>query len=171
MKKAWGLLPVLAVTLFLAAVPVRGQTVAAAKKESPQWAKDLRRAEIVFFGAFPFTWFNTTFWLDVYRSSQHDWDSKYYPWPLKPAGAIDKTTDEYFLSIYISAALCVGISLVDQIIIHTRRAREAKRNEQYPEGDPIIIRRPLFEDEADAEHPAETEHPAEAAPPDSGGRP
>jgi hypothetical protein len=36
-------------------------------EDMPQWAKDLRRGEIVAFGSIPFTMFIATFAMDMYR--------------------------------------------------------------------------------------------------------
>jgi hypothetical protein len=109
----------------------------------PEWAKDLRRAEIVLFGAFPFAWFTTSFALDVYRSSQHDWDNKYYPWPLKPAGAIELTDGEWWTTIYGSVILSIGVAAADYVIQRIKRGKQVEEEKKWAEGDPIIIREPM----------------------------
>jgi hypothetical protein len=114
-----------------------------------QFGKDIHRSEVVLFGSFPFAWFTATFFMDLYRSSQHDWNDKYYPWPLKPAGAIDMSNDEYITCLYISAALSIGVAIADHLVISIKRFIADKKNRQYPEGEPIIIRRPLYEDDDD----------------------
>ncbi|MDR1900854.1 MAG: hypothetical protein LBQ88_01035 [Treponema sp.] len=125
--------------------------------KAPQWARDLRRAEIVAFGTFPFTLFLATFSMDIYRSSQHDWDGRYAPWPFKPAGAINMSTDEYLLSIGFAAAGSVLLSLTDYLIVLGKRRNYEKAMKNLPQGTPIITRKPWPAEEAD-------DPPAEGAP-------
>ncbi|MDR2028996.1 MAG: hypothetical protein LBP93_05595 [Treponema sp.] len=123
----------------------------------PLWAKDLRRAEIVAFGSFPFTVFFASLGMDLYRSAAHDWDRRYAPWPLKTAGSIDMTTDQHFITLGIAAAGSVLISLADYLIVRYKRNKAERQAQQIPAGDPIIIRRPWPEEE----EPPQPEAPAE----------
>ncbi|MDR2842100.1 MAG: hypothetical protein LBV52_02740 [Spirochaetaceae bacterium] len=111
--------------------------------EFPQWAKDLRRGEIIAFGLFPFSWLIASTFVDIYRSSIHNWDSAYYPWPLKAAGGPPMTNSEYVLTIGAAAGISVGLALVDALIITIKRWQENKRNAALPVGEPIILRRPM----------------------------
>lgn len=108
----------------------------------PQWTRDLRRGEIIAIGAFPFSYFFASISVDLYRSSQHNWDSRYYPWIFKSAGAVDMTKDEQFLTIAVAAGGAVLIALADFIILQVKRNRAARVEVELPPGDPIIIRRP-----------------------------
>jgi hypothetical protein len=137
----------LLVLLMTFATTVHAQSGASAvtdtaKKEFPLWAKDLRRAEIVAFGSFPFTFFTATFAIDTYRMSQHDWDRRYAPWPLKAAGAVSMTKDEQLLTIGIAALTSVTISIIDYVIVRLKRAAAERELSRLPQGDPIIIRNP-----------------------------
>ncbi|MCL2094356.1 MAG: hypothetical protein FWH12_09230 [Treponema sp.] len=109
----------------------------------PLWARDLRRGEIVAFGSFPFVYFFTNLGMDIYRSSQHDWDRRYAPWPFASAGAIDKTTEERVRSISIAATGAIVIALLDYGIVRYQRSQREREARLYPEGTPIIIRNPL----------------------------
>jgi hypothetical protein len=120
--------------------------------EFPQWAKDLRRGEIVAFGSFPFAFFFATISMDLYRSATHGWDRRYAPWPVKPAGSIDMTKDEQLLTLGLAAGGAVAIALTDYAIVRYRRSKAEQRARELPAGTPIIIRRPL-----DEEAPEETE--------------
>jgi hypothetical protein len=111
--------------------------------EFPQWAKDLRRGEIVAFGSFPFAFFFTTLSIDLYRCATHGWDRRYAPWPAKPAGAIDMTTDEQILTLGLAAGGAVLIALTDYAIVRYKRSKAEQRNRELPAGTPIIIRKPL----------------------------
>jgi hypothetical protein len=129
-------------------------TVAAPPQKTvfPQWARDLRRAEIIAFGAFPFMMLFAGISVDTYRSANHNWDSRYYPWPLKPAGAIEMSRDEHMLTLGIAAAGSLVIALADHIIIRIKRARAEKQRLDLPEGELIILRKPWpLEEAADAD--------------------
>ena len=51
--------------------------------EFTTWQKDLRRFEILSFGALPFVSLFSFWGYDMIRSAQHPNDPRYYPWPLK----------------------------------------------------------------------------------------
>ena len=117
----------------------------------PQWARDLRRAEIITFGAFPFAYLVTNISYDTYRFSQHDWDTRYAPWPIKGAGAIEQDTKEKLTVIGIATGLAVSIALIDYGIVRIKRYRAEKQVRSMPEGTPIIIMKPLGESESETE--------------------
>jgi hypothetical protein len=125
------------------------------KLEFPQWVRDLRRAEIVAFGAFPFAMFFSIFAMDTYRAANHDWDSRYYPWPLKGPGAIEMDTDEHMLTLGFAIAGSLTVALVDQLILQIKRARAEKQRLDLPEGDLIILRKPWPPEDADGGDPPE----------------
>jgi hypothetical protein len=125
--------------------------------EFPQWAKDLRRGEIVAFGSFPFAFFFATISMDLYRSATHGWDRRYAPWPAKPAGSIDMTQDEQLLTLGLAAGGAVLIALTDYAIVRYKRSKAEQRSRELPAGTPIIIRKPLYEEAETGEVPAEAE--------------
>jgi len=88
---------------------------------SPQWVKDLRRGEIVFFGTVPFTVFFTRFFFDLYRMGMNDWDQRYAPWPFQSAGAVQMTSNELAIMFSIAASVSLGLSIVDHIIVRNKR--------------------------------------------------
>jgi hypothetical protein len=112
------------------------------QSEFPQWAHDLRRFDIILFGSFPFTYWYASIGMDIHRSSQHNWDARYAPWPFKSAGAINMTKDEYALTITCAVAGSVVIALVDYIIVKIKRNRAARAAAALPQGEVIIIRNP-----------------------------
>jgi len=116
----------------------------------PLWAKDLRRAEIVAFGSFPLMYFFANFGVDTYRWSNHGSDMRYVPWPFNSAGTIEKTQNEKFMTLGIAAGGAVLAALIDYGIMRYKRSRLEKELESLPDGSPIIIRRPLYDEEADA---------------------
>ena len=125
------------------------------KPTFPQWALDLRRAEIVAFGSFPFMMFFSTFSVDTYRAANHELDSRYLPWPLKSQGAVEMDTDEHMLTLGIAITGSLAVALADHIIIRVKRARAEKQRLDLPEGELIILRKPW---------PPEPEAAGDAAP-------
>jgi hypothetical protein len=119
--------------------------------EFPLWVRDLRRAEIVAFGSFPFTMFFATFAMDSLRFANHGGNFSYAPWPFKSAGAVEMSRHERTNTIIAAAAASLVISLVDYIIVRYKRAKAAEADPGP--GQPIIIRRPW---------PAGTEAPGDA---------
>ena len=114
----------------------------------PLWAKDLRRGEIIAFGSFPFVYFLTNFSVDVFRCANNGWDRKYAPWPFDAAGSIGKTQDERIFTLSIAAGGAILIALVDYGIESYKRSKRDKEIRSLPEGTPIIIRKPLYEEDA-----------------------
>jgi hypothetical protein len=136
--------------LVFSTFPLQGQTAAAPAAPNyfdtsgfPQWGKDLRRAEIIAFGTFPFTMFTATLVMDTLRASKHNWDGRYMPWPLKTAGAIEMTNEEHELVFISAAAASATLALADFVIVKIKQYRSQRRALEIPEGTPIIIRRPL----------------------------
>lgn len=152
--------PLIFGTLVLASLSsVHGQSSSAAATGTaskafdmtgfPQWSKDLRRFEIVAFGSFPFAMFLSTTTMDLYRSAAHDWDARYRPWPLKPAGAVALTTEEHLQVIGGAAAAAVLVAAVDFLVVHLKRLKAERAAAALPSGSPIIIRQPWPPEEGD----------------------
>ncbi|MDR0550701.1 MAG: hypothetical protein LBG72_01645 [Spirochaetaceae bacterium] len=112
--------------------------------EFPQWAKDLRRAEIVMFGSFPFAWFTTMLFTDLARSASHNWQDLYWPWPAKPAGAVEMSAGEYGTTLSIAAGISILIAITDHLILRNKRYYNKMRQSQRPPVEPIIERTPLY---------------------------
>jgi hypothetical protein len=114
----------------------------------PQWARDLRRWDIVAFGTFPFAMFTTTFVTDLFRWGSANGMSfteegrRYAPWPLKSAGAIEMSREEYERTIWIAVGISAAIAIIDLIIVHIKRDRERRRAESMPSGSVFINRMP-----------------------------
>ncbi|MDL2228751.1 hypothetical protein LJC14_00700 [Treponema sp. OttesenSCG-928-L16] len=111
--------------------------------EFPLWAKDLRRGEIVAFGTLPFTIFFATFAVDTYRWASHDWDNRYAPWPIKSTGAINMSRQQLGMTFAIAIGTSAVIAVADHIIVRVKRNKAQREAESLPQGQPIIIRRPL----------------------------
>jgi hypothetical protein len=136
--------------------------------EFPLWARDLRRAEIVAFGSLPFTVLFGTLAVETVTYINHNGDSRYLPWPLKPAGGIAMSRDDSFLALGVAAASSVLISLADFLIVQHKRQRALRAARDLPDGSPIITRRPWPEPAEEAREGApEPEAPPEETPPAS----
>ena len=129
----------------------------------PQWTRDLRRAEIIAFGSFPFMYFFTNLSYDTYRFATHNWDRRYAPWPMKGAGAVETSQREKLAVIGIAAGGAVLVALIDFTIVKVKRNRAEKEIRNLPPGSPIIIQKPLYADEdsgsAGNETPPQAEDP------------
>ncbi|WP_461247312.1 hypothetical protein [Treponema sp. R6D11] len=106
----------------------------------PQWVKDIRRFDIIAFGIFPFSMFFVTTvadllrWRDANNFNFSEEGRQYAPWPLKSAGAVEMTNDEFKNTIYLAAGVSLGLALIDLVIVNIKRAIERKRNENLPTG-------------------------------------
>jgi hypothetical protein len=137
-------------------VPAQTQNTESATEfdttDFPQWAKDLRRWEIVAFGTFPFTMLFTTTIMDMYRWNKangmnfSEEGRRYAPWPLKSAGAVSMTNSEMTRTIQIAATASVALAFIDLIIVKTKERKARRRAESLPVGTTIIIRTPLPEE-------------------------
>ncbi|MCL2443586.1 MAG: hypothetical protein FWD13_09025 [Treponema sp.] len=127
----------------------------------PQWAKDLRRFDIIAFGVFPFSIFAVNFTWDMIRWYTHTGFAftaqglQYAPWPLKSAGAYEMTASEYLATVLLAAGLSLAIAAVDLVIVKTRQSNERRRIEGMPSGSIEIERRPYGEPEEDPDGPEE----------------
>ena len=101
----------------------------------PQWAKDLRRFDIIMFGVFPFSLFFTTTITNTIRWGQHanfsfsEEGRRYAPWPLKSAGAEPMERGEQFRTIMIAAGVSVAVAAIDIIVVTVKRKKEKRRLE------------------------------------------
>jgi len=126
------------------------------KRNVPQWAKDLRRWEIVLFGSFPFSMFTTTIimdailWNDANRLDFTEPGRRYAPWPLKSSGAIALGDKAQVRTIGFAVGLSAVVAFTDLIIVQTKRQKEKRKAEALPVGTTIITRSP-WPDEPEAE--------------------
>ena len=90
----------------------------------PQWARDLRRAEIVAFGSFPFMYLFSNFGMGLAGQNE--------------TGRV----------LAVAAGGSVLVAVVDYGIELYKRSRRARDIVNLPEGTPIIIRTPLYDETA-----------------------
>ena len=109
------------------------------KEEFNPLVLDIRRAEIIAFGTFPFTVLFSTVFYEVFRYFYNGMDSAYLPWPFKDSStAVAVTNDEYMMLLGVSAGISASIGVVDFIVRKAlkkrreRRAAEAAAKEVHP---------------------------------------
>ena len=140
--------------------PSSGTTADAAKSEPyrpdefPQWAKDLRRGEIIAFGTLPFTLFLVKTAIDTRRYADNDWDRRYAPWPLKPAGAIEMDEDQRMAALAAAAVSSVALAFIDHIVLRMKRASK-EREAQSGLPPTITVERENWPPEVDLPAPSE----------------
>ena len=126
------------------------------KEEFPLWQREIRRFEILSFGALPFVTLLSFWGYDMIRAAKHPKDPAYYPWPLKKADKAVALTEKEQLNVFLTAAgISVTIALIDITYRAIKRSATKKRLERenaFTE-DPIqFVPAPYpFEDEASAQ--------------------
>ena len=109
--------------------------------EFPQTLKDIRRFEIITFGALPFVTLDTTLAYSTYRYAKHDFDSAYKPDIFTSSSY---TQEEQKGIILTSVGVCVGIGLTDLVVQIIKRAINKKKPEINYDDIAVI---PISEDE------------------------
>ena len=110
--------------------------------EWPQFAKDLRRFDVVTFGLFPFAYLVTSIGYDLMRSAQHGWDAAYYPWPVK--GSASWESEDYGNVILGSAVLSLSVAAIDLVIVLIKRHAAEKKEEARSRPQTDIRQSPLY---------------------------
>lgn len=101
------------------------------KAEFPLWQRELRRFEILSFGALPFVTLLSFWGYDMIRAAKHPKDPAYYPWPLKQADkAVALTEKEQRKVFFAAVGISVTIALIDITYRAIKRSVEKKRLER-----------------------------------------
>ena len=124
------------------------------KEEFPLWQRELRRFEILSFGALPFVTLLSFWGYDMIRAAKHPKDPGYYPWPLKKADKAVALTEKEQLGVFLTAVgISVTIALIDITYRAIKRSAAKKRLERenaFTE-DPIQFTPIKPSDEEDAQ--------------------
>lgn len=109
------------------------------KEEFSPILRDIRRAEIIAFGTFPFVVLFGTVFYDVFRYFYNGMDSAYLPWPFKDSSTAVAISNSEYMGLFIaSAGISVGIGVIDFVVRRAlrksreRRAAEAAAREVHP---------------------------------------
>ena len=101
------------------------------KEEFPLWQRELRRFEILSFGALPFATLLSFWGYDMIRAIQHPKDPAYYPWPFKQADKAVALTEKEQLGVFLTAAgISITIALIDITYRAIKRSAAKKRLER-----------------------------------------
>jgi hypothetical protein len=128
------------------------------KDEFPEWARYVRRTEIITLGMLPFVTLGTTLGYSVYRYFQHDMNASYFPNPLaKTSQDANLTQEEQLTVLAISAGISLFLGLVDLTITLIKDGALKKnavplsgsitvievQEEESSEGDPVSFFVPM----------------------------
>jgi hypothetical protein len=129
--------------------------------EFPQWAKDIRRADIIAFGVFPFAWLFTSIFVDIARAGEHNWDWSYYTGIGSSSGAKAWENEDYERSLLITAAVAASVALIDFIIIKIKRTRAEKKASALAPNESEVTRSPISGTRLNQMHSSMTDDPSE----------
>jgi hypothetical protein len=94
----------------------------------PQWAKDLRRWEIVAFGAFPIAMGVSGIGYNMYLDNNR--------------GNNLSANERFQTTVLIAVGISAAVAFADLIIVKVKQYRERRRIESLPSGSVIIETRP-----------------------------
>ena len=130
-------------------------------EEFKQWQKDLRRFEIITFGALPFVSLLSFWAYDIGRSIAHKGDPAYNPWPLKDAKIAVKLTEKEQLGVFLTAVgISLGVAIIDLTYRSIKRAN-AKKLEEKNEDEAILLI-PIEENKSEETETSKTEESDDA---------
>lgn len=119
--------------------------------EFTTWQKDLRRFEILSFGALPFVSLLSFWGYDMIRAAKNPGNVAYYPWPLKRADIAAPLTEKEQKNVFFTAmGLSVGVALIDYTArAIMRRIKQKKLEAEMQEEAGAIELLPLDDDMID----------------------
>lgn len=130
-------------------------------EEFKQWQKDLRRFEIISFGALPFVSLLSFWAYDIGRSIAHKGDPAYNPWPIKDAKIAVKLTEKEQLNIFLTAVgISLGVAIIDLTYRSIKRANAKKLEEKNEEEAILLI--PIEENKSEETETSKTEESDDA---------
>ena len=130
-------------------------------EEFKQWQKDLRRFEIITFGALPFVSLLSFWAYDIGRSIAHKGDPAYNPWPIKDAKVAVSLTEKEQLGIFLTAVgISLGVAVIDLTYRSIKRANAKKLEEKNEEEAILLI--PIEENKSEETETSKTEESDDA---------
>ncbi len=100
------------------------------KSEFPQGLRDLRRAEIILVGSYPFSLLFTKIGMDVYDYASNGFDSKYAPSLFGGSSNIDRTSSDPEKVLLTALCVSAGVVLIDFIIGKVKKGKSQSANKQ-----------------------------------------
>lgn len=126
------------IALFVSLIPLYGED----KKEDytpepytydefPLWQHELRRFEILSFGALPFVTLLSFWGYDMIRYFKNNRDTAYAPWPFKSTqNAVPLTSKEMRNVFFVALGISVTIAIIDVSYRAIKRSITLKRLER-----------------------------------------
>lgn len=101
------------------------------EKTIPQWVKDMRRAEIITLGSWPFTTLMVSLTYSMAMFASHNWNSSYFRNPFSSSGE-GYSFNEIKGILLSSAAISVGIGATDLVwqIVKREKAKKKRNADQ-----------------------------------------
>lgn len=120
------------ISIFLILFAVLGNTLFADSntaepydfEEIPESLQDLRRFEIITFGAMPFVMMDSTLAYSSYRFIKNDFDNSYKPTLFATGNSF--TSDEQMKLVLTSLGISAGIGLTDWVVRYIKRTSKRK---------------------------------------------
>lgn len=111
---------IIIIFLIFSVLPVIGESLPDyepyEEEEFPQWALDLRRGEVIFFGTIPFTFFVSTLSYDMYIYASNNFDSNFAPALFGNTTPPILTKNEKLQIIAFSVSLSTLLALLDYFL-------------------------------------------------------
>jgi len=99
------------------------------KEEFPKWMRDLRRAEIIFFGSIPFTMLAARVGYGTYRYYTNNRQSGYEPWPLQQEETkVPMNKEEKHEVLAVTVGLSLIMASVDFLLGKIEECSEQAEN-------------------------------------------
>ena len=131
MKKTFGLF--ILFTVMAAVAAPAGEPAPYTRDEFPDWALNLRRGEIIAFGALPVALLVSNLLFDLGRFvaksiEAGEIDTQYAPWFFGPPSKPPLSADEKKVVFSIGVSLSVGVAIADYVLGRRETAGDASRN-------------------------------------------
>ena len=124
MKKILLVILALSMTAFLFAEDSDNEPVPYSPDEFPEWARDLRRAEIIMIGSVPVSIIVSGLVYSLYRWAQNDFDSAYAPGLLGSQSARELDDTEKLGVLTVTMSISGLLALTDYILGKVRPEEE-----------------------------------------------
>ncbi len=84
--------------------------------EFPQWALDMRRFEVIFFGTIPFSIFYASIGYSMYTYASHNWAIEYAPALFGNKTPPKLTNDQKLEVLAVSLSISTAAALIDYFL-------------------------------------------------------
>ncbi len=111
---------IIIILILFTFIPLTGETLPDYEpyedNEFPDWALDLRRGEVIFFGTIPFTFFASNLSYDLFRYAVNNFDPDLVPALFGNTTPPALTKDEKLQIIMVSVSLSAFLAFLDYLL-------------------------------------------------------